>query len=147
MRRSRDSSTALLTAASVLFLLPLVSCANSADFGQCEPCFFVFEDDAMSGPAFCAIEITTRNPCDQIAQCLCRSWLPSATEAELEACIEDELDDDDEQARLSLLCNEETSLSVEDVITSFAAIREATLSIAGPCDAMPTHYSDVALVE
>jgi hypothetical protein len=140
VRRNLGSLPALL-------LLAAVGCADSTLFGQGEPCFFAFEEDGMNRPAFCALNMTARDPCFEIADCLCQAWLPEASDEELDACVADELSQETDVFRMSLLCGTPENLSVEDVVRSYAVVREARLSIAGPCAAMPTYRPEITLGE
>lgn len=99
----------------------------------------------MAGSVLCSIEITSREPCASVASCLCEAWDPAASPDERETCIEAELEAHNRAPSLQELCGPVFGLTLGEVLRTYAAIQDARLTLAGPCDAMRTSQEDIEL--
>lgn len=123
----------------------LGGCPQSSSTTGSEPCYFAYEDEQMTGTVLCSVAIASSEPCVSVANCLCEAWDSAATPDERETCIEAELEAHHRSPSLEELCGPSFDLSLGDVLRTYAAIQDARLTLAGPCDAMPPFREDIEL--
>ncbi len=122
---------------TVISALVLSGCPVSMHYEQSEPCFIAYEEDQMSEPALCSVDYLSEEPCLDIALCLCEFRDLQATEDEFDRCVETELITQNSQA-IASFCGTDLNLSLGEVLRIYSEINDASLSLSGPCDSMPT---------